>query len=109
MSLALYYQLHGDVLAMEKKFEEADQFYLQGIEEAKKQGAMLSELLVTYSRSKMLHQQGDTATAYEILSTAWDRFGSGWNTPRLREVGQFLRDLRKRAPTTTVEGTKQPL
>jgi predicted ATPase len=71
----------------------AEDCFDQAREMAREQGALFWELRVALSLARLLHGQGRSADAMEILQPVYDRFTEGFATADLQQAKAFLQQL----------------
>ena len=73
--------------------EEAEGYFLQAIETARRQQAKSLELRAVRSLSRLWQQQGNQKEAHELLSEIYNWFTEGFDTKDLQEAKVLLDDL----------------
>jgi predicted ATPase len=73
--------------------QEAEGYFLQAIEIAKKQQAKSWELRATTSLARLWQQQGKQAEAHQLLSDIYGWFTEGFDTKDLQEAKALLEEL----------------
>ena len=71
----------------------AEQYFLQSLNWARRQGALSWELRTSTSLARLQHDQGRTAEARSLLQSVYDRFSEGFETADLRTAKAYLNSL----------------
>jgi len=89
-------RIKGEVLlrqAGDGSAAAAEDCFDQAREMAQEQGSLFWELRVALSLARLLHGQGRSADAMEILQPVYDRFTGGFATADLQQAKAFLQQL----------------
>lgn len=86
--------LQSGVWSPESRVKEAEECFHRAIDIARRQSAKSLELRATLSLSRLWHQHGKTAEAYQTLSTIYGWFTEGFDTPDLQDARILLADLK---------------
>jgi predicted ATPase/DNA-binding winged helix-turn-helix (wHTH) protein len=76
--------------------ESAENCFREALAEARRQGALSWELRAATSMARLLHRNGQTTQADELLSAIYDRFTEGFDTIDLRTAAALLNEFRAR-------------
>ena len=88
------YRLKAELLLLAPGAEEeAETLMRQAAELAGSQGAKSLELRAVTGLARLLHQQGDSAQARELLAQSYGWFTEGLDLPDLRDARQLLDNL----------------
>jgi predicted ATPase/DNA-binding winged helix-turn-helix (wHTH) protein len=71
----------------------AEQYFLQSLDWARRQGALSWELRTSTSLARLQHDQGRTAEARGLLQSVYDRFSEGFETTDLKTAKALVRSL----------------
>jgi predicted ATPase len=71
----------------------AEDHFLQGLDWARRQGALTWELRCATSLARAKHEQQRTAEAHELLSAVYVRFTEGFDTADLKTAKALLSSL----------------
>jgi predicted ATPase/DNA-binding winged helix-turn-helix (wHTH) protein len=71
----------------------AEQYFLQSLDWARRQGALSWELRTSTSLARLQHDQGRTAEARSLLQSVYDRFSEGFETGDLKAAKACLNSL----------------
>ena len=85
----------GYLLQLSGRPFEAEACFRQAIEVARRQEAKSWELRATLSLSRLLHEQGRSEEARQLLSEIYNWFTEGFDTPDLKEAKALLEEFRK--------------
>ncbi len=87
------YRSQGDLLLESGRAEAAETCYGKAIESARRIEAKSWELRATLRLSHLWHRQGKADSAHELLSSIYDWFTEGFDTPDLHEARLLLKEL----------------
>ena len=71
----------------------AEQYFLQSLDWARRQGALSWELRTSTSLARLQHGQGRIAEARSLLQSVYDRFSEGFETADLKTAKAYLNSL----------------
>jgi hypothetical protein len=71
----------------------AEQYFLQSLDWARRQGALSWELRTSTSLARLQHGQGRIAEARSLLQSVYDRFSEGFETADLKTAKALLKSL----------------
>ena len=86
-------RIKGGILAEAGSVEPAEQTFLQGLELARKQGALSWQLRNAKSLARLWVDRGRDADASALLSPIWSRFTEGFGTADLIRAKALLDEL----------------
>ena len=86
------YRLKGELMLRQNK-AEAENYFVQAINIAQRQGALAWELRAALSMSRLWQSQGRQAEARRLLADIFGRFSEGFSTPDLQEAQALLDEL----------------
>jgi predicted ATPase/DNA-binding winged helix-turn-helix (wHTH) protein len=75
--------------------QAAEDYFLQALDWARRQGALSWELRAATSQARLWHQNRKTADAEGLLSSVYDRFTEGFETADLRTARALIDEFRK--------------
>ena len=90
-------RLKGEILLLQSTpafAETAADLFWQALDWARRQGALSWELRAATSLTRLLRDQGRSATATGVLQPVYDRFAEGFETADLRSARALLDTLR---------------
>jgi class 3 adenylate cyclase/predicted ATPase len=85
------YRLRGELLLEEgKRFEAAEESFLQALDVARRQGAKSLELRAVMSLCRLWQKRRKPGEAHRMLTEIYSWFTEGFNTPDLQEAKALL-------------------
>jgi len=92
------YRLKGELLLKSEiqRLAEAETCFHKAIDIARRQSAKSLELGAAMSLSRLLHQQGKTEEARQMLAEIYGWFTEGFDTADLKEAKALLEELSSR-------------
>jgi predicted ATPase len=97
VSMAELLRIRGELLLLRRAPEaaaEAEDYFRQALDWARRQGALSWELRAATSLSRLLRDQGRSAEAIRLLRPVYDRFTEGFDTADFKAARLLLDDLR---------------
>jgi predicted ATPase len=91
--LADLLRIKGDVLLQHGAVTVAEESFLEAIAIARQQDALLWEIRAALSLARSRATQGRADEARQLLTSVYDRFAEGFETPDLRAARAFLDEL----------------
>jgi predicted ATPase/DNA-binding winged helix-turn-helix (wHTH) protein len=91
--LADLLRIKGDVLLQHGAVTAAEESFLEAIAIARQQDALLWEIRAALSLARSRATQGRANEARQLLTSVYDRFAEGFETPDLRAARAFLDEL----------------
>ena len=88
-------RIKGELVLLEGTPESsaaAENHFLQGLDWARRQGALSWELRCASSLARLWHDQGRSKQAHELLAPVYDRFTEGFATSDLRAAKLLIED-----------------
>ncbi|MGE5305435.1 MAG: hypothetical protein ACM3TN_19170 [Alphaproteobacteria bacterium] len=93
-------RLNGELLLKDRtrtrqpiQLREAENYFLNAIDVARRQKAKSLELRATMSLCRLWQQQGKTKEARQMLKKIYDWFTEGFDTPDLKDAKRMLSEL----------------
>lgn len=86
-------RLHGELLFLQGKSEEAESEFQLALDIARRQEARSLELRGGMSLARLWHDQKQEHEAYQLLSGIYNRFTEGFETADLLEARELLKTL----------------
>jgi predicted ATPase len=83
----------SNVLSLESRVKEAEEYFLKALEISRRQQAKSLELRATMSLSRLWQQQGKRHEAHAMLSEVYNWFTEGFDTKDLQEAKALLEQL----------------
>ena len=87
------YRLRGNLLLLQGDSDLAVGAYQKAINLAHEQEALSLELRAATSLARLWQRQGQAGEAHELLTTVYDQFTEGFDTPDLQDAQILLADL----------------
>ncbi|MGE5223627.1 MAG: AAA family ATPase [Omnitrophica WOR_2 bacterium] len=88
------YRLQGELLrALGAQDEEAERYFLLGLETAHRQGAKMLELRAAVSLARLWQDQDRPRAAQQVLAEVYDQFTEGFDTCDLKGASNLLLEL----------------
>ncbi len=87
-------RIKGELILLDGAGATAEDYFRQGIDCARRQGALSWELRAATSLAGLWRQNGRTAEAHDLLADVYDRFTEGFDTADLRKARAVLNEIR---------------
>lgn len=87
-------RIKGEILLLDGADATAEDYFLQALDWARRQGALSWELRAATSLAKLWHRQEKTAEAHDQLAAVYNRFTEGFETADLKAARALMDEPR---------------